>query len=228
MNLGAYTNDITLNVAQQPSIAGAAANAVQQPPPLITSNTIINASTLQRRNFSLDGLSTGRSSSSMSQSENNMAFHVYYTATSPLYYELMPFVRALRFTNEVEAVKQLPPKWIKHVEDFNDPKFGMAQMPNSIKFIESQGIPMLCALTDSKTRANFMYKLYDTKLKKTENDRVMASYRTMLALTDQIVQLTANHEKHSSVLTKIKDAFNAITDNHSSIIDVITKLAADI
>lgn len=221
----------TLNIMPPVGVVGnmGPANvAVQHLQPVIqlTNSAIINGSTLQRRNFSLDGMGSTRASNS-THADQTMMFHVYYTATSPLYYELMPFVRALKFANEVEAIKMLPSTWIKHVDDFNDPKFIQAHLPRNTKFIESQGVPMLCTITDSKTRANFMQKLYDVKLKKIENDRILENNRIIMDLSDQVAKLTKNHESHGALLNKIKDAFDIITGNHSSIIDNITKLVKD-
>lgn len=210
--------DSGYNGAPLETVAG-----VAQPIVKVSNDAIINGSTLQRRSFDMERL-CGRSTT---KADNTTLFHVYYTAISPLYYELMPFVRALRFTNEVEVVKMLPPTWIKHVDDFNDPKFVAAHLTRSTKFIESQGIPMLCTLTDSKNRATFMQKLYDITLKKVENDRIVENNRLVVALGDKVAKLAQCHDNHSNLLTKIKETFDEITNSHTNIVDGITKLIKD-
>lgn len=180
---------------------------------------ITSTSTLQRRNFNLEGIAPRGNNA-----DSNMMFHVYYTAVSPIYYELMPFVRAMKFANETDAINMLPSTWIKHVDDFNDLKFNQAHIPLNTKFIESQGIAMLCTITESKNRASFMQKIYDSKLKKIENDRIVESNRRLMELSGEITKLQEMNAQHKVAINQILDGIKLLTDGNANIIENLNSM----
>lgn len=208
------------------SVAGITNNNVNPTKPInpIIDDLITKRSRLQIRNFNMEGL--GRPNNS--QYDSNMRFHVYYTPVSPIYYELMPFIRAMKFSNEIEAINMLPSTWIKHADDFNDPRFNQNRIAKTTKFIESQGIPMMCTIAESKSRAYFMQKMYDSKLKKIENDRIVDNNQLVLLLVEQITKLNEDQKQMATAIQQIKDSIQSISGNHNNIVDELTQLMTKI
>lgn len=186
---------------------------------LIHPNSIQN-SLLERHTFADD--TVGRSSTSMS-----VSFYVYYNATTPILYEVMPFIRALKFVKEAEVLASIPNAWIKHAGYFADEKFKQFNVPVDTAFAEYQFLTYLISLFDSKSKTLFVKNINEQCFRKIENTRLLKMNQNIFALEKELISLKAEHAKHTTFLTKCKDTLEDAVNMHASIQDLFGKLIID-
>lgn len=164
--------------------------------------------------------------------KTTMSFLSYYATGTPLYYEVEPFIKALKFTNVDETLRQLSPQVIKYPSYLNDPKFAARKVPETTAFIESHAMVFLFAMSESKTRTNIVKLIYDTDLRKIENDRNIENGTRITILEDEtkllkeeVKRLMAKHHEFRNFFTGFLDKFSHQHKEHAA---AVTNAVADV
>jgi len=164
-----------------------------------------NHSHLDRHTFNMD----------INKSPIDISFHTYYCETTLIYYELMPFVKMLKFSKDKDILGAVPRGWIKRCEDFADEKFTKAQILPETLFGDFNAVHFI--MSDSKLRGEFIEKLTDLCFRKIENTRIQRLHHRHKKLHDSI-------EKHASILDVLRDGLKIITEHHNTLEQILQKL----
>jgi len=148
-------------------------------------------------------------------------FYSYYNDNTPIYYELMPFIVAMKAVTPDNVIKNLPSTWLKTADYFRDLVFKRAKIPPSTLFVEGAGIQyMIGIISTSVNRRKFIERLYNCSFNEIENDR-----RSKMIKTIKQLQQTSND--HSNLLEEINNTLTIIFEHHdlikNSISDLIKK-----
>ncbi|AYP97969.1 ACH96143.1-like protein [Mauternbach virus] len=147
----------------------------------------------------------------------NVSFHTYYCETTAVYYELMPFVKMLKFIKDKDIINSVPRGWIKRCEDFGDEKFSKAQILPETLFGDFNAVHFIISSSDSKLRVEFIEKLTDLCFRKIENTRIQRLHHKHKMLYDAF-------ERHASILDVIRDGLKIITEHHNTLEQILQKL----
>lgn len=148
-------------------------------------------------------------------------FYSYYNDNTPIYYELMPFIIAMKATSPDTVIKNLTPSWLKTADYFRDLVFKRAKIPATTIFVEAACIQYMASImTTSINRRKFLERLYNCSFSEIENDR-----RSKIIKTVKKLQKTVND--HTTMLEEINNTLTLIYDHHdiikSNIQDLIKK-----
>lgn len=151
-------------------------------------------------------------------------FYSYYNDDTPIYYEIRPFIVALKFPIEDAALKLLPQTWIKLSDEFNDPKFKLLKIRPNTEFVQPQAIQFLINNSQNAKRKIFVEKLYDLCFNELKTARRTKTNKKIQAMAQRISELENKHTHHATILDIIHDALQAITCKHSELHSVLSTL----
>lgn len=139
-------------------------------------------------------------------------FFSYYNDEISIYYELRPFVAALKTASIDKAIKVIPDEWMKRARDFNDPKFIKARIDDSREFVEGPAIQYLVMHSDNKMRKKFVESLFSVCFRRIEEDRHNRMIRKIQAVHDKITQHESTLESTGTMLKQVLDKHTEITE----------------
>lgn len=156
----------------------------------------------------------------------DMSFFTYYTSLSPIYYELTPFVKMLKFVKDKdrEILNSIPRAWVKHAEDFNDDKFAKCNVLPETLFGEVNAIYYVISCSDSKNRIDYVEKISSMCIRKIDSTRTQRLHEKHANLDKHCAELKVKQEQHATSLDLIRDALTIVMDHHSGIQQIIRKL----
>lgn len=172
----------------------------------------------------------------------SLVFYTYYSNKTPIYFEIEPVIKIMRFSKSHEVLASIPLKWIKLAADFNDDLFKKNQIHGDTVFAESSAIAYLIAINENKNILNIVTNLYNTTIRNIENMRMIKIHDLIVTLNQQITdirdELASCHNKinelkdshehqtthHGSMLGLIKAALGLVSDGHLSVLDTLKEL----
>lgn len=141
-------------------------------------------------------------------------FFSYYNDEISIYYELRPFVVALKTSSVEKTIKTIPTEWLKRAVDFNDPKFVKARIDETTEFVEGPAIQYLVMHSDNKMRKKFVESLVSVCFRRIESDRHNRIMRKIEGVREKV-------DEHSSVLESTGDMLKQVLDKHTEISEII-------
>lgn len=167
--------------------------------------------------FPKDGLRSHLTTHTFESPLANIRFYSYYNETTPIYYELRPFVVALKTVSEEATIKTIPSDWLRKASNFDDPKFEKAKIDPNSEFAEGLAIQYLVLNSDNKQRKQFVEKLYRICFHQIETDRTIRMHKHLKDLMHQIHELKKKHEQHSTAMDIFHDLLRILSDKHDDI-----------
>lgn len=153
-------------------------------------------------------------------------FYSYYNAQTPIYYELRPFVTALKFANADQVINDLPKEWICTAGTFNDARFKKAKIKDSTEFGLVEAIDRL-AINADKNQA-FIENVHNKCFKYIQELRMQNLNDIIAKLSDRIEQLENLQDHHKTTLGTLHKLLTDVSDTHSNLAGIITGALPDI
>lgn len=147
-------------------------------------------------------------------------FYSYYNAQTPIYYELRPFVAALKFANADQVIRDLPKEWVCTAGTFNDARFKKAEIKDSTEFGLVEAIDRLAINAD--TNQAFIKNVHNKCFKYIQELRMQNINDTITKLSDRIEQLENLHNHHTNALGTLHKLLTDVSETHSNLAGIIT------
>lgn len=154
----------------------------------------------------------------------NIHFYSYYNDNTPIYYEFMPFINAMKISSSESVIKNMPQTWLKSADYFRDLVFKRAKIPPSTLFVEAAGIQYMTSLTTNINRRKFIERLYNCSFGEIENDRRSKMIKSIKELQQTTVTHKSIIDEIIKTLTAINEHHDFIKSNISDLIDKYSKL----
>lgn len=139
-------------------------------------------------------------------------FFSYYNDEISIYYELRPFITALKTASVEKAIKVIPNEWLRRACDFKDPKFIKARIDENTEFVEGPAIQYLVMHSDNKMRKKFVESLFSVCFRRIEEDRHNRMIRKIQAVHDTVAKHESSLESTISMLKQVLDKHTEITE----------------
>lgn len=146
-----------------------------------------------------------------------IAFYVYYNDESAIYYELRPFVVALKPVSEEVAIKTIPPQLLCKMGDFKDPIFDKISMRPETLFAEGSAIQYLILSSDNKQKRLLYESIHRICIHRVETERILQTHTYIRKLEKQ-------QHKHTTLLDLLSQLLTTISNKHDDISTAIKAL----
>lgn len=144
----------------------------------------------------------------------SVQFYTYYNDESTIFYELKPFIAALKPVSIDVAIKNIPPMLLKRAYEFGDEKFSRAKIDGDTYFGESSAVEFAILSSDNKQKRAIFETLYRMCIHQSEKDRIINTHR-------YIRKLEEKHDKHSSILESCESLLRTLCEKHDDISSII-------
>lgn len=156
----------------------------------------------------------------------SIRFFSYYNDSTPIFYELGPFIKPLRIASVEAAIKILPDSWVRTAAELHDHDlFDKAKISMNETFVQVQSIQYLLNVHEDKVKnRKFIAHLYDLCLTEIENNRRFHERKIIQAMRRENQELKHHTNHHTTTLDLIHDTLHLISERHADIKDAIAQL----
>lgn len=148
-------------------------------------------------------------------------FYTYYAPGLSIYYEVAPFITALRFEHPEAVLASIREPWIRTAMTFNDEKFETAHLLGRTEFAPSHAIQTLINRAKKDQARMGIESFYTQCVKIMEERRSTIIDNAVRQLQQDIVHLKNSYKSLSDIM---HSSIEVLANRHKEILEVLTTL----